>query len=238
MRRIIFPVVLLLTAMILTGGFFLPSYVSAFKDLETIGKRAVTDGVQVNFETKSELSIIDRLKMITTASSISLDNGQNMDIDSAYQNALTELGKFNSKSVMNMDVASCRLAKAAVSFYIDATDPSKNIIVWNIVVEEPGYTIVAYLDDETGKLLALSYNLAEPDIYDQQRLMASAYVNSPIVNADLLAASIVDYYGLDVAEPEIENNPNALTFVLILSDGQNSMKIQTEVANNAFWMNI
>jgi hypothetical protein len=117
-KRFILPITVVLTVIILTGGFFLPTLVSQFNDRQTIGELTVTDGSGVSYETKSELKIIDRLKMMTEARRVDLDNGKNMDADAAYQSALEELGKLEDSGIIALDLESCQLSELRVAFLI------------------------------------------------------------------------------------------------------------------------
>ena len=204
MKRLMIPAVILITAFILAVGFFLPQYVLGFRDKQTIGKLDITDG-RISFEAKSELGIIDRLKMITNAASIPLDNGKNMDPDTAYQRALTEIGKFNSKSILEFDLSSCKMVRNSVSFYIDSADPTKNIIVWYISIEDDSHFITVAVDDATGILLSVDYSSDTSAIQYKSDMIARPSA-APLTDLSVLADSIADYYGLTVSELTPEKN--------------------------------
>ena len=59
-------------ALLLAGVFFLPSFTADLKDRQMIGDYTVTDGSGISFEATSNLGIMERLEMITTAESIRL----------------------------------------------------------------------------------------------------------------------------------------------------------------------
>lgn len=60
---------------------------------------------------------------------------------------------------MTVRRAGCRLGRYDVLFYIDSADPTKNMIVWFLLIEDENHIIDAAVDDEKGMLLALNCNL-------------------------------------------------------------------------------
>ncbi len=237
MRRIAIPAVVLITVLILTGGFFLPNYISGFKDRQTIGKLDVTDGGGISFETKSELGIIDRLKMMTSAPSISLDNGKNMNAETAYQTALSELGTFNSLDVIDLDTAACRLSKYGVSFFIDSADPSKNLIVWDLLIQDKMHDIAVSVDDETGKLLSLQYRTSLLEY--QTDIPVTTRSDKPMsFDTEMIGQTIADYYGLTLVGWEPAKSDQYKRLLLDLNDGQESITIAVTFTGYGFMVNI
>ena len=236
MKRLIIPVVVLLTALILTGGFFLPSVVSRLKDKKTVGMLTITDGSGVSFETKSELQIIDRLKMMTNAGRIPLDNGKNLNADTAYQTALTELGKFNSRALLDIDLTSSQMLKSAVDFYIDSADPSKNMIVWNLNIDDGVHSLWVTVDDETGVLLSLQYS-ASPLTYKKEAAVLNRSMPAIPFDPELIGKSLADYYGLTLVftEPLKKDKYDRLTFEL--SDGKNTVSLAVMIFDSGFMVN-
>jgi hypothetical protein len=205
-KRLIIPIAVVLTVIILTGGFFLPTLVSQFKDRQTIGELTITDGSGVSYETKSELKIIDRLKMMTEARRVDLDNGKNMDADAAYQSALEELGKFEDRGIIALDLESCRLSELRVAFFIDSSDPSKSMIVWDLYIQNGTYNINVAVDDETGVLLAMLFDVDKSVYKKGEAAISLPFViefdaKSPIVAEDSAAAE-----DSAVAEPSAEDS--------------------------------
>lgn len=238
MKRLIIPVVVVLAALVLAGGFFLPSFISQLGDRQTIGKLTITDGSGVSYETKSELKIIDRLKMMTNAGRVKLDNGKNMDSGTAYESALLELGKLNSKGIFDFDPASCRLSKSGVAFFIDSADPSKNMIVWDLFIQTGIHTISVAVDDETGKLLSMQYSI------DQiaQKKDAAPFSRPPspadALNIELIGQTVADYYGLTQVRSEPLKNDKYLSVICELSDGQDTVKLVASITGIGFSINI
>lgn len=237
MKRLIIPVVVLLTALILTGGFFLPSIVSRLKDEKTVGMLTITDGSGISFETKAELQIVDRLKMMTNAGRIALDNGKNLNAETAFQTALTELGKFNSRSLVEIDLTSCRMLKSAVDFYIDSADPSKNMIVWSLSIEDETHNMWVTVDDETGVLLSFQYSTQQLVLKKEAAVIPRAMPASPF-NLELIGESIADYYGLTLVRSEPLKKDRYDYLVFELSDGQNSVSLTVVILDSGFMVNI
>lgn len=241
------PAVVLVTALILMCGFFLPSYVSGFTDRQTIGKLDITGSGSISFETKSELGIIDRLKMVTDASSVSLDNGKNMDANTAYQNALTELGKISCGNAMVIDLPSCRLSKYDVAFFIDSSDPTKSLIVWGLFIQDGTHDIIVSVDDETGKLLSLQYSLdLTANKKEAQPAMKPNVIRSDIdrqdgitsLDTELIGQAFAAYYGLTLVRTEIPKNDKYTRLLVELSDGTDSMTLIIAITYKGFSVNI
>jgi hypothetical protein len=201
------------TALILAGGFFLPSFITGLKDRQTIEEYTVADSSSISFETKSELGILDRLRMITSVGSIPLENGDMLKSDTAYQCALTELERFNADGFMEFDFEACQMYGYSIFFYVDSIDPAKNMIVWYLNLgDDAGHTIFATVDDETGLLLSLEYytKAVAEDIYYKEvpdrgtpgKPDYERYYNKLIVDPEKLKNSVADYYGLEAGSME------------------------------------
>lgn len=242
MKRIWTSVVVVITFLLLTGGFFLPSLVARVEDEQIIGKLNVAGTQSVSFENKSELSIIDRLKVRSNSSSIALDKGKNMDSEAAFQCAITELTKFNQNNVMDIDLSKCVMTENDVEFLIDATDPSKNVIVWNIMMtDEAGHSIFVSVDDETGIMTYLYYfvNLKQTkyDLTDVPR-PAEPKEAEKTVDVDMLRNSIAAYYSLDseIVSTKPDSYSDYTVMILKLSDGEGNVEMAVEAGGYGFYI--
>lgn len=239
MRRIIIPVVIFLTVLIMVGGFFLPSFAATFKDQQTIGTLSLSDGCSLSVETKSEINVLDRLKMISTASSIALDKGKNMDSEIAYQCALTELEKFFGSDLIEFDFVNCRLTRSGAVFYIDSTNPSKNLIAWDITITDGLHTIRVFVDDETGIVLSINYSM-DLQAYKNARIKNDFSYPSVSIDPEILEDCIVDYYGLTIGLSEVAKTEETGKYVCVrfeLSDGQGSITVGINFTGTGFWVN-
>ena len=260
MKRLVIPAAVLLTALILTGGFFLPTFVSQIKDRQTIGELTVTDGSGVSYETKSELKTIDRLKMITSAGMIGVDNGKNMDADKAFQTALTELEKLAGKGLLEINREACSMVKYDVVFFIDSADPSKNMITWQLFIQDETYDVGVAVDDETGMLLALDYHLNEraykngigittrPAVtqrpasepvaeYSAVGIADMDLIGQPFADMDLIGQTLADYYGLTLISTEPQESSYYTRYAFELSDGQDSVVLFVTLTYTGFFVN-
>jgi hypothetical protein len=243
MKRFTIPAAVLLTALILAGGFFLPTFALQYKDRQTIGELKITDGSGVSYETKSELKTIDRLKLFTNAGMVGLDNGKNMDADKAFQSALTELGKLADMGVVELDRESCRLGKYGVVFLIDSADPSKNMIAWNLFIEDESRFIGVVIDDETGMLLALDYNMNDlaykkgttiitPSVFALESTAGPSSEGATVM--ELIGQALADYYGLTFVSSEPQKTDYYARYTFELSDGQESVLLSVTFTYTGF----
>lgn len=248
MKRLMIPAAVLLTALILTGGFFLPTIVLQYKDRQTIGELTVTDGGGVSYETKSELKTIDRLKMASKAETISLDNGKNMNADTAFQSALAELGKLADKGILEISRADCRLGLYDVLFYIDSADPTKNMIVWFLRIEDESHIIDAAVDDETGMLLSLSCSLNKQAYKNGMSALPKPSAGKNVIKpspgeeddgstiAKLIGQTLADYYGLTFVGTELQEIDYYTRFTFELTDGQESVVLSVTFTYAGFYV--
>lgn len=233
MKRLIISAVVVL---ILAGTFFLPSFTANLKDRQMIGQYTVTDGTGISFEATSDLGIMERLEMITEAESIQLENGKELDDETAYACALTELAQLNAGGLMELDLDSCFLLDASVAFFIDSADSTKSLIAWSISLEDAtGHNANVALDDETGKLLWFQYyseSVMEKPEADSEETSLLA------VSPDELAEIIVGYYGLDAAVIDMEKYaPDYAEFTIRLSDGDGWVNIRGGISAYDLWFN-
>lgn len=248
MKRFVIPAAVLLTALILTGGFFLPTIILQYKDRQMIGELTVTDGSGVSYETKSELKTIERMKMVSKAEMVSLDNGKNMNADTAYQTALTELDKLTDKGILELDRAACRLSKYDVYFFIDSADPTKNMIVWFLLIEDENHMINTAVDDETGMLLALNYNLSKQAYQNGISVLPLPAIKEYAIEpspgqaaggstvAELIGQTLADYYGLTFVGSEQQESEYYTRFAFELSDGQESIVLPVTFTYTGFYI--
>lgn len=251
MKRFIIPITVVLTVIILTSGFFLPTLVSQFKDRQTFGELTITDGSGVSYETKSELKIIDRLKMMTEARRVDLDNGKNMDADTAYQSALEELGKFTGSGIIALDLESCRLSELRVAFFIDSSDPSKSMIVWDLYIQNGTYSITVAIDDETGLLLAMLFDvdksvykkgeaaIALPFVIEYDAASEPSAEDSAAAEqsyAEQIGKALADYYGLTYVGSKPQKSDYYTRIMFELSDGLDSVMLPVNL--NDVWFTI
>jgi hypothetical protein len=242
MKRIWTTLVVIITLLLLTGGFFLPSLVAGVEDKQIIGKLNVTGTQSISFENKPELGNIDRLKMRPNSSSIALDKGKNMDSEEAFECAVREIEKFNQFSVMDIDLTKCVMTDSDVEFLIDATDPSKSVIVWNLLMrDEAGHSVFLSVDDETGLITYLYYfvNLDKKK-YELSGKPASEAVPEPekTVDAGKLNDSIAAYYGLQIetVSSKSDRYNDISVMILKLSDGEDNVEMAVETGGYGFYL--
>jgi hypothetical protein len=196
------------------------------------------EGLSVDFASASKLNLVDRLGLIANSGSIELNNGKNMDVDTAYQHTLSELGKLTGAGLLDIDLTSAQLAKSDVAFYIDSSEPTKNVIAWSITLEEKDFFLTTVIDDETGKLLGLFFasKKAAPTIKEKTKRMDD--VPLALVDPSFLVKTIADYYGLKVTVLDTENKDKYTRLTIELSDGQKSVRISAEIYPFGFAFNI
>ena len=235
-----------ITALVLAGGFFLPSFLMGFKDRQMIGQ-SIVGSSHISFETKSELGILDRLRMITTVGSIPVENGKKLDADTVRQKVLTEVERFNAGDVLELDAGTCKIIHRNVSFYVDSVDPAKNMIVWRAYMEDnKGHAVSVSIDDETGTLLSMQYvsEMAMDEVPYMEGNVAAPlaeksgqYYNRTLVDPETLVSSIADYYGLGVEASELKGGGATFLYELKLSDGSSDSTMQMMVSMSEFWIN-
>ncbi len=243
-----------ITALVLAGGFFLPSFLMSFKDRQMIGQ-SIVGSSHISFETKSELGILDRLRMITTVGSIPVENGKKLDADTVKQKVLTEVERFNAGDVIELDAGTCKINDLNVSFYVDSVDPAKNMIVWRVYMEDDkGHVVNVSIDDETGTLLSMQYisKMAMDEVpymamdegtYPEGNLAAPSgensgqYYNRTLVDPETLVNSLADYYGLSVEASEQKSGGETFLYELKLSDGSTDSAMRMMVTMSEYWIN-
>jgi hypothetical protein len=235
------------TALILAGAFFLPAVVTGVKDRQMIDEYTLVGGSSFSIETKNELGIIDRLKMMMNVDSIQLENGKNLDADSAFETALSELERFNAENVMALDYYHCELLKASVSFYVDSVEPTKNMITWLLDMDDQsGHSVMVTIDVETGVILPLnyiSYNaVPSPAISRKEYTDKPSELGVPdedlFVDPDVLTNSIAAYYDLEVLLMQTEKDRMVNGYELLLRDGGDSVILLAMITRDGFWTSL
>lgn len=143
--------------------FILPPGFSSYKDSKTVG--------QVNLETLEETNVVLK-KQMTILEKISLLSGQDINTNGITIKQGKELTEEKAKTACKEETAKLKelgvfedtdfgvdfdkdYAGSQINFYISTADPSKSVIIWNVIFIHDNKSVIISLDDETGKITGI-----------------------------------------------------------------------------------
>lgn len=223
----------LAAVLLMVGGFLLPSIVSGIRDRQTLNKIDTIASETVNFDVQARLSLIEKITMNRYSyDGIYLETGRYLDIDSAIRRGLSELSYFLAPFQMDFNTASCTTESCEPVFILNSSDPSKNMIVWQLgITDSAGAFVSLTLDDESGKLLSLAYIENADAVYKND----SGVLPSPDIQA--IAELLTEYWSLDIGYLEsVDEKPVFASYTIALTDGTNITEVVLELYSGAIYM--
>ncbi len=211
MGKIKLIVALLLTAVLLTAGAYLPRIVAALQDKGSIGQADFTDSRSVQLQIRQDISGIGKLAMIDRMSgtidiSPEMANLTDSQVLEAFQKALEpyiSAGLIPELSPWNLE---SRVMLAQVQDM-----PELSGIFWSVMATGPDkeyYLLDLALDDETGNVLRISFTCESWD--------------SRMLREDILI-HFADIYFTELEIPEYQD---FATRDLILGENTSGMRFQ------------
>lgn len=214
--------------LIMAAGFLLPTIVSGMKDRQTLDQINTIDSETINFDAQTGLSLLKKLDMIRyNSSGISIENGQYQTSVSAVEQGLSELKEFIDVFHMNFDADSCVVEDCFAQFVLDSANPANSMIVWVIqATDSTGKSMALTLDDESGKILSLSYDAKQWISYNAEITKSGLDEGT----RQKLENFLTDYWSVDIAVWNCaEQYPGYLYYILELTDGTNSTEITLQL---------
>lgn len=161
MGKLKIPALILGTLALLAAFALLPRLVSFVLDNQRENAHSYSDMTSVHLELAAEnkLSMLDKLSLLSDAEAMNITQDQMLmkeaEVYEAVQAFLTRLG--DADVCQGFEPTDFSLQPKLV---YDLSDPTRNLKLWMLTFlkkEEPGQTLILDVDDETGKILGMSY---------------------------------------------------------------------------------
>ena len=178
---------------------------AGIQDTQTIGKLDVKDSSSMSIETNPEMTLPERLNLISISNSLSVPvkNGKKLNNDTALDRAVSELKSFSGEDGFGFAFTDITVDRMEALLIIDSDDPSVNMLAWRFILTDSSLkTITLVIDDATGTIIQLICKL------NLSSLVASGKDSGVPAKfrqtAQQLCQLMTDYYGITVTLSEYE----------------------------------
>jgi hypothetical protein len=142
--------------------FVLPPGFSAYKDLKTVGQVNLETLEETNVVLKKQMTMLEKINLLKDqidSNGIILKQGKELTVEKAKKACIEETVKLKELGIMGDSDFEVDFEKdyssTQINFYISIADPSKSVILWNVIFIKDNKSVIISLDDETGKILGL-----------------------------------------------------------------------------------
>lgn len=214
MRELKNLLILLITLGLLVLGANLPGLVAALQDSATAGSAGYSDIQPVSLDLSGErryLSPVEKLRLLGQYNNIPITAGQAaMTEDDVYATVIAQMDRYAAAGIFEWFEMTSQMAQPFLC--VDPQDPSRYNIFWTVTLvneKEPFQSLIVDMDDETGTICAIRYDLyGTYDVngvwersYQVLDAVATVYLNGLGVLADRseteVAPAFYEYLELD-----------------------------------------
>lgn len=183
MRNLKTSFLILLTILLLAGFAALPVIAASLQDSRAVNQSGYQQMQTIKLDYgsgKETLPMMGKLALFSTMQTIDIDPSQaSMTQEEAFQAAETQMKAYEEAGIFQwFDVG---LRSAAPQLGIDPNDANNFIVFWAVSYDSttgPGRSLFLNIDDETGKILGIHY-----DVYDSYSMDGVWEQNQKIMNA-------------------------------------------------------
>lgn len=185
MKKLKIPILLLLTLGLLLLFACLPGIVSAVSDFQAGKAPTCRDirSVRLDISQDGPLSFPDKLLLLKDAQVVDLDQSQATMTEVEVEGAVTAfLQNCETAGVIEPFVPTHFSMQPKLVY--DYYDPSSYLVVWSVTIlskKEPNRFLLLDVDDETGAILSISYNVSRSftmdGVWERNRAVMDRFVS-------------------------------------------------------------
>lgn len=178
--------------------FVLPPGLSAYKDLKTVGQVNLETLEETNVVLKKHMTMLEKINLLQgqdiDSNGILLKQGKELTEEKAIKACIEETAKLKELGILGDSDFGIDFDKdyssTQINFYISTADPSKSVIIWNVIFVKDNNFIIISLDDETSKIIGFvtSYKSvfqAEDGDYEQIIKGLGSYLGLEVTDMEL-----------------------------------------------------
>lgn len=178
MKRYLISGILILLACI--GGICLPGGILEWQDrsrMETIEAEAAEE---VLLTAQTDLTLTEKINLLQKddLNDMVLSNGKNYKYDTIEEKMREEVQKLEELEILNLNGQELNYSSAEVHFFIetDVEAEVRTLMLWIIEAATKEYNLGILLDDETGKILAVSQEVWNSmEVYSGKNFVDKGY---------------------------------------------------------------
>lgn len=177
----------ILILLVCAGGICLPSILLGWQDEKRIGRSEAEDAQEVLLTVQTELTLTEKLNLMCkgTMNSIALMNGKNYKYNTIEAKMREEIQELEELDILNLQGQKLNYSGAEMQFCIDTDAEMQSLMLWVIEATTEQYSLTIFLDDETGKILAVNQESWTDTIVHADKSAVSEAVAGSTTDVDL-----------------------------------------------------
>ena len=206
----------LILAVFAVSGFMLPAEFMEWQDRQRLENSETQSGEEVVLVPQTDMTLIEKMQLIQkdSVTTLPMEQGKNYDGDSMISKMQKELQKLSNLGLPDLEEQDCLYEIEDILFLVDTRDGTKSMILWNASVVADDFYIGVSMDDETGKILGLTYHEKRGDtslsVYgDKSLAIENAIEDVCPVDLEDAAKNWGEYLGISLVETYDTPNPTA-----------------------------
>ena len=186
MKKLKIPVAIIITQGLLHIFACLPKIVSGILDYRSGKAPSYNNILSVKLDIsqdRQELSFTDKLLLLKDAQTVNLNQSQATMTEGEVEGAITAFLQ-QCESAGIYEAFEPTYVSMQPKLMYDLSDSSKHLVVWTVTMmnnKEPNQTLLFDVDDETGAILCMTYNIYRSytmdDVWERNKLVMDRFVD-------------------------------------------------------------
>ena len=157
MKKYLMTVLILMTAC--AAGFMLPPRMLSWQDERYLEKSEIEVTEKVVLSSQTELTMTEKYLLLQSSmvNAIEMTEGKNYTGKEILEHAKQELQELEELGVLQLELSELNFAIESIRFWIDIQGGTQSMLLWTIQAETITGKLRMQVDDETGKIMTLTY---------------------------------------------------------------------------------
>lgn len=157
MKKYLMTVLILMTAC--AAGFMIPPRLLSWQNEKRLEKSEIKATEKVALSSQTELTMIEKYLLLQSdmANTIEMTEGKNYTGKEILENVGQELQELVALGILELELSELNFVIESIRFWIDIQGGTQSMLLWTIQAETITGKLRMQVDDETGKILTLTY---------------------------------------------------------------------------------
>lgn len=157
MKKYLMTVLILMTAC--AAGFMLPPRLLSWQDEKYLEKSEIEVTEKVVLSSQTELTMTEKYLLLQSSmvNTIEMTEGKNYTGKEILEHTEQELQELEELGVLQFELSELNFAIESIRFWIDIQGGTQSMLLWTIQAETITGKLRMQVDDETGKIMTLTY---------------------------------------------------------------------------------
>lgn len=157
MKKYLMTVLILMTAC--AAGFMLPPRLLSWQDEKYLEKSEIEVTEKVVLSSQTELTMTEKYLLLQSSmvNTIEMTEGKNYTGKEILEHTEQELQELEELGVLQLELSELNFAIESIRFWIDIQGGTQSMLLWTIQAETITGKLRMQVDDETGKIMTLTY---------------------------------------------------------------------------------